>query len=337
MKNQDTKRIQEIIENFHARRFTGKIRRDVHLWLISPEDYAAKDEAMNEIWHNIPNSTTNPAYRSLGEVKAKLEMAPARKKTVALNRMAAKVAAVLIPAMLAVGAYFTYDGTGHPQWLRMDVPYGQTGHYILADGSNVWLNAGSTLIYPETFRGRLREVKLTGEGFFDVAANKRKPFVVHTAHMRTEVVGTSFNVSCYDNVEHESVTVLTGQVNVTTSDDKTHALTPDRHLTHWRVDGMTDVENVDASSMICWREDGLIFENNTFEDMLCALQRKYRIRVMADPAIFTDTAFRIWFVNGEPLEYIMEVIHRLAGLPYTFEDGVLTVGDGKGKIEEFGI
>lgn len=328
MKNQSPKLIQEIISRFHRKRFRAKAKSNFHLWLISQKDYVAKDMALHEVWHSIPSAVTNETFRSLHKVKIKLGMTHPRKQTIQMNRILARVAAVFLPVVMFIGGYFIYESMNRPaEWARMEVPYGDTAHHVLDDGTNVWLNAGSVLEYPVKFRGKQREVRLYGEGFFDVAPQKRMPFIVQTECLKTQVVGTIFNVCCYGDLDLECITVLGGQVVVTTQDNEMHELVPNNHLTYLK-DGMeTIVEEVDAASMICWMQNGLVFEESTYEDILHTLRRKFNIKVIVDPAHYSNTKYRLWFINDEPLEYILEVVHQLIGLSYKFENETLTVGE----------
>lgn len=84
----------------------------------------------------------------------------------------------------------------------------------LADGSQVWLNAGSSLTYPVAFIGKERKVSITGEAYFEVAHDKRKPFYVSKGEMQVQVLGTHFNVNAYEDEENIKVTLLEGSVNV---------------------------------------------------------------------------------------------------------------------------
>jgi transmembrane sensor len=93
---------------------------------------------------------------------------------------------------------------------------GQTVNFTLADGTKIWLNAGSKLTYPETFRGEKREIKLEGEAFLDVAHDPAQAFIVHTGQVSTQVLGTSFNIKAYANERFIKVDVLSGKVGVVT-------------------------------------------------------------------------------------------------------------------------
>lgn len=331
MKNSESRFTREIIKRFHSGRFPQKVVMNFHLWLLSSDESETKDETMNEVWLDSPYSVKRSTYRSLDRVLFRLGMAQLRKRPAgskSFGRIASRVAAVLLPVALLIGTYFILSNNpSHVEWARLEVPNGETGYRMLADGTEVWLNAGSSLEYPVKFAGRQRDVKLYGEGFFSVAENARKPFTVHTEHMTTKVVGTEFNISCYDNQLNESVTVLDGRVDVTTGDDRrVHSLDPDSQLTYWE-DGRTNVEEVDASALIRWRESGLMFEDSTFEDILSALERKYDLTIEVDSIHLTDARYRMQFVNNESLEYILDVIHSVVGLPYRLDRDVLWVGN----------
>ncbi len=86
----------------------------------------------------------------------------------------------------------------------------------LSDGTKVWLNSGSTLTYPVSFDSGTRTVTMTGECFFDVAKDPRKPFIVEAGGMEVEALGTSFNITCYENEQVASMTLSTGRVAVGT-------------------------------------------------------------------------------------------------------------------------
>lgn len=332
MNNGNNSLVEKIITRFHSERFSGKAKKNFYLWLLSDKDDEAKDAAMNGVWNNIPYSINRSVYRSLDRVKVRLGMAAPRKGVSGLARAAMKAAAVLLPAMIITGIYFSIPG--ETEWTQISVPHGETGHYVLADGTEVWLNAGSVLEYPEKFRRRKREVKLDGEGFFDVAADKKKPFVVISRNMETTVIGTEFNVASYENLKNVSVIVLSGQVEVATPDSHKHSLVPDRMLTHNSKTGETTVEEVDAAALIRWMNNELVFENSTFEDILYTIKRKFNLKIMVDPDHFDNSLYRMRFVNGEPLDYILDVVHSVVGLSYKLEAGVLTVGADPAKARE---
>jgi ferric-dicitrate binding protein FerR (iron transport regulator) len=129
------------------------------------------------------------------------------------------------------------------------------------------------------------------------------------------------------------VTVLDGLVDVTAG-ATTHSLVPDRQLTFGVEEGEARVEEVDAASLIRWRENHLIFEDCTFNDILCSLERRFDLKVAVDPKYLTDARYRMQFVSGEPLDYILDVVHSVVGLPYKLDGKELIVGSRQNNIRK---
>ena len=120
--------------------------------------------------------------------------------------------------------------THHELQHQIHVPTGQHVEIMLADGSKVWLNSGSTLTFPSKFNGKKRLVELDGEGFFEVKSDKEHPFIVSTSKYQVKAVGTSFNVYDYQDSPQFEAALLNGKVEVTTNAKKSSAviLTPNQ-------------------------------------------------------------------------------------------------------------
>ena len=95
---------------------------------------------------------------------------------------------------------------------------GSKSSLVLPDGTKVWLNAGSKLTYDKTFGNKIREVQLSGEGYFDVAHNAAKPFIIHTTAIDIKVLGTQFNVKCYPGEKATETSLIKGSIEVTLKD-----------------------------------------------------------------------------------------------------------------------
>ena len=99
---------------------------------------------------------------------------------------------------------------------RVIIPYGKSSQLTLSDGSKVWLNAGSQLLYPSVFDKKQREVLLIGEAYFEVAHNKEVPFIVRTEHADIEVLGTCFDVLAYPDDQMFQTVLVKGSVSIET-------------------------------------------------------------------------------------------------------------------------
>ena len=142
---------------------------------------------------------------------------------------------------------------------QLIVPNGKRSTLILEDGTKVWVNAGSRIVYPVAFADKKREIYVNGEVFLEVAPDKNRPFVVKTKEMDVQVLGTSFNVMAYETDESASVVLVTGSVQVDTRDDEDFRLEPNRMFSYHK--GECDIKDVNVNDYILWK-DGLYTEVN---------------------------------------------------------------------------
>ncbi len=168
-------------------------------------------------------------------------------------------------------------------YATLDVPRGYTYQFALADGTQVWLNAGSRLRYPLSFGEHAREVELSGEAFFDVAHDPQRPFRVLSAEHAVEVLGTEFNVKAYPQDGAVYTTLVDGSVLVSTDAGRTE-LGPGMQAI--AEGGTLNVKEVNAANIASWRDGMLVLEEQTIGDIMSVLARWYDFRVeYGDPGL----------------------------------------------------
>ncbi len=169
----------------------------------------------------------------------------------------------------------------HDRYNKMIVPFGKQSMVVLSDGTKVWLNSGSTLIFPPAFNGKSREVQLIGEAFFDVTHNKEMPFFVKTAAFEMKVYGTKFDVQSYKQDNASSVILVEGLVSMRSKDtEKEVFLAPRQRAT--MVDGSTNIQidNIDnVEEYTSWTEGYLSFSDKDLEHILKQVSRYYNIDI----------------------------------------------------------
>jgi transmembrane sensor len=201
------------------------------------------------------------------------------------------------------------------QTKQLTAANGQVANYTLADGTKVWLNGGSKLTYPNKFRGSLREITLEGEAYLEVAHDAERSFIVHTGAIRTQVLGTSFNVKAYPEDAFVKVDVVTGKVGVIPAGDKTHAaqtvfLTPAEEVFINKKDNTAvKTGGVDVAALTDWKDGGLVFKNTALQEVLNALQHRYNIKILADANLVKCT-ISANFTNVS-LQNIMVILSKL--------------------------
>lgn len=159
----------------------------------------------------------------------------------------------------------------------LTTPIGTRYQLTLADGSRVWLNAGSSLQFPTAFSGTERKVILLGEAYFEIAKNPGKPFMVSAASSTTRVLGTHFNVRSYPTESTTKTTVLEGVVGFRAGADSV-AVRPGQQAS-LRRNGKITLDSVNTQAATAWRKNLFWFQAESFESILDELARWYPIRV----------------------------------------------------------
>jgi ferric-dicitrate binding protein FerR (iron transport regulator) len=154
------------------------------------------------------------------------------------------------------------------------VPSGKRTFLTLSDGSKVWVNANSRVIYPDVFEKDRREIAVEGEVFIEVFHDSKRPFYVKTQTCHIRVSGTKFNVSAYEADKHLSVVLVEGRVDVSTSSKDLQRTLRPNELLHL-ADGKMDVKKVNVANYISWINGTYTFDYESFPVVLDRLSRYY--------------------------------------------------------------
>lgn len=151
----------------------------------------------------------------------------------------------------------------------------------LADGSRVWLNAGSSVTYPVVFVGNERKVELKGEGYFEVAKDPSKKFIVSANSTTTEVLGTHFNINAYEDEEAMRVTLLEGSVIVSNPRYKNKVtLRPGQQAALDKTDADIKLSRADLDQVLAWKTGFFTFNDLSFDEVMKKIERWYDIKVV---------------------------------------------------------
>lgn len=160
---------------------------------------------------------------------------------------------------------------------KIVVPDGKRADIVFSDGTKMYINSGSKVIYPAVFAQDKREILVEGEVYLDVTKNTDRPFIVKTKGFDIRVLGTSFNVSAYGKEASASVVLVQGSVLVTTEDKQEVKLTPNQLID---IKGnKTQVREVDVSEYISWKENMLKINRKTLDEVFSKLALYYGCRI----------------------------------------------------------
>ena len=171
---------------------------------------------------------------------------------------------------------------------KVIVSYGKKSMVLLSDGTKVWLNAGSQLVYPAVFLKDTREVALVGEAFFDVVKNPQKPFVVKAADVSVQVLGTRFDISAYPEDKVIQTVLEEGKINLKYSGggifkrDYVVEMVPNQMVEFDKVSREANSSTVIVSKFVSWKDGMLEFEKVNLYKALKQVERFYNIKILLE-------------------------------------------------------
>jgi transmembrane sensor len=277
-------------------------------------------------------------------------------------------ASFVLPVVLGMLTYFLLhikERDGLQVINEISVPLGSKTVVLLGDGTKIWLNSGSSLKYPQKFQGNSREVVLSGEAFFDVKKDARKPFIVKTSALNIKVLGTTFNVKSYPEEGTIETTLVNGAVTITKSNTDLKCkdaifLKPNQRATYIKEEGkliLADIEkkvvkaepiievgqkrkekmilsnNIDIVPFTAWKDDKLVFKNEEFESLCTKLERWYNVKINID-----DPELKKYHYTGilqkETINDVIEIIRLTMPFQYDVNHSVIDIwGLGHKKPE----
>ncbi len=303
-------------------------------WITNRKDEREKEEALFRLWNETEDNeiSSKETFASLLQVKSRLGIGGRQlKKQSSLLVHLWRYAAILIfPLVMGIfiWMYMNYEMNANVEMVECFVPNGEQKHLVLSDGTNVILNSGSLFIYPEKFSKDSRKVYLTGEAFFDVAHNKKKPFTVHTGRLNVEVLGTSFNVEAYSDDSEITTTLKQGSVNVFRFGQPKESgivMKPNEQVVYHMKSGKMDLVTVNAEDYSSWTDGDLRFIERPLSEVLKVISRRYDVSFRCDDKINMEELYTTVFHGGETIEQVMEVMKSLIGngMGYSIDCGFI--------------
>lgn len=314
MKNNKT---YQIIYSFWGKRFQEKLRMRFWFWMKMNKNEKVKEEALQDIWEMSPSVVNDNTWKNLDQLKKHIaeteKIYPMQKHPIHIFR---KYAAIILLAICSsvsgIWIYSLLKKDTQPTFTECFVPYGEQKEITLPDGSSVYLNSGSVLVYPENFQGKERSVYLTGEARFQVTKNQQS-FIVHTDQLDIEVLGTTFNVQAYPDREQTVATLEEGSIQINTRDNhnEKHILKPNEQFIFSRTGQTMAVHQVNAPEYSSWKDGYLRFENSRFEEIVFTLERKYSVKIHYDQKKFMGRSYQLTFQPDESLDEALHIMSQL--------------------------
>lgn len=202
------------------------------------------------------------------------------------------------------------------------VPAGKRSSITFSEGTKIWVNANSRVVYPAEFEKEKREIYVEGEVFLEVAENVDRPFYVRTQEFEVRVLGTSFGIRAYEDEMEQGVVLVSGKVNVKTKDRQETVLTPnDRYVLQ---NGKPVVKLVDVYEYISWKDGVLCFERSCIGDILTRLKKYYGVEIdYASEVKGISCSGKLELKND--LKEVLESLTKTAPIKYESVDNKIKV------------
>lgn len=210
---------------------------------------------------------------------------------------------------------------------QLIVPRGGEYRITLSDGTRVWLNAVSVLTFPPAFAGNERKVRLVGEAFFEVTPDTARPFIVTTACMDIKVLGTSFNVSVYEDEETVHTTLVKGSVEVQTAQQEAMMLKPGEQAC--LAGNRMTVKAVNTRQFTSWIDGKFMFCNTTLEEISKQISRWYDVDIFFSSEQIKTICFTGAILRFEPLEELIRMIENTSNVRFSVKGKTIVISEQK--------
>ena len=207
------------------------------------------------------------------------------------------------------------------------VPRGATYTLVLADGTEVFLNAETRMRFPDRFTGGTREIFLDGEAFFDVRRDERHPFVVRAGDVSVRVLGTTFNVRAYADA-NTSATLVSGSVRFTSEGDSV-VLRPGQQCELNAMNRRLSVREADVMSVLAWKDGDFVFRNEPLENVMEEVARWYDVDVVYASDELRTRKVYLYMDRPDTVEDMLEQLTLLGGVDYEIMDNRITLKEKK--------
>jgi len=209
---------------------------------------------------------------------------------------------------------------------------------VLSDGSVVWLQPKTSIRYPKQFYGKLREVRLKGEAFFEVTKDPAHPFIVYSREVVTKVLGTSFNIKAFDNMPSIEVAVVTGkvtvgianQVSAKKNDSSTQnevTLLPEQKavfLENKHALEKQEISDGRVNDVRIWEKTTVSFDNIPLKTVARTLEKEFDVSIRLEPQQLNDYVLRADF-SGQNLADILEMLEKSLNVSYKIQEKQITI------------
>jgi ferric-dicitrate binding protein FerR (iron transport regulator) len=338
MKNNN---IEELIPSWFEGTLSPEEREKVEQWKAASEENRQIFADSLRAWEGMEQLRLMKKYdpeKAIQQVNAKIE----KQKRIRIIDIFQKVAAILVLPLIVATVWFALEKpqkTSEPflAWHTLEIPAGMRSEFYLPDSTKVYLNSKTILSYPFSFSDTIREVKLSGEAYFEVAENKEVPFIVNTGRINIEVTGTEFLATRYPHEELTEIVLVEGGINLFQGDYHTYKkdiiqLKPGEKALCLDSDKEMAIDKVNTNKYLAWKEGLLVFREDPMPEVVRRLNRWFNVDIQLEGPELKGWAYTATF-EDESLAQELDLLKISAPIDYTIKQREMNTDKTFSKME----
>lgn len=357
---------KKAIIDYFSDHLTGEDSIILNNWLEKSTENQLLFHQLSDIWQSanfVKYQEKIDVEKAWKEIQHQLNKSNSAQKRTGLNWL--KVAAVFVLAFISGGIvhYFLSqkpEPTEPPLQVEYVAPLGSRSFIKMPDGSKIWLNAGTTLSYKNTFGMDNREVSLSGEAFFEIEKNPLIPFIVQTSDINITALGTKFNVKAYEEEKTIETMLVEGSIKlegnhfklaeeiilkekekaIFTKKEQTINLTEQHSLPKEKIaeikpkSELRIITSVEPDPVISWKDERWVINNEKLGSLSKKLERRFAVNFIFDNDLLKEYAFG-GTLEDETLEQVLDAICSSSPVKYLIEGKSVYIMSDKQKLKKF--
>ena len=314
-------KINTIIQKYIQGKTTEEENLQLHQWIQQSPENKKRLFDEKDIWDTYGFHSGQKKYEVIQELKIlknRIEIGNSNRTFQLSNFL--KIAAILLIAFVFgwFSQYLSFhekQQTAEVSIQEITVPKGQVNQIFLADGTRIWINSESKLTLPSVFAPNDRVVELNGEAFFEVAKDKKRPFIVKVKGQQIQVLGTSFNVRAYDNSNKIETTLETGQIQLRVGNE-TKILKPGEQSLYNKMEKQLVIYKVDPFTFSSWKDGRYEFQNEDLIEVFKVVERWYDIEISYDGNAFKEMHFSGVIKRNKDPKHFLDLLNLTIPISY---------------------
>lgn len=315
-----------LLKNYCTHSATWKEKEELWQWLRTEDGEKGLDAYLDTQWTDAEEAVdVRLSSETSARILKRVKLRTSKRSPLAIRRPVfwKYVAAVCLLLLLPVtGWVLGMHRNEDESTIRMEVPQGHKAMVVLADGSKVWINSGSSLCYS---RHNAREVQLEGEAYFEVAKDQQHQFVVHTAYGTIKVYGTAFNVQAHAADSLFSVALIRGSIGLTLDHcNKEWRLRPNERVNYDARNHQLKLVDCNLEDAGSWRQHELRLENAGIDQLWNKMEGWYSMRFIIQNRPVKRHLYNVT-IQTESVEETLELINKITPIEYVIKGKEVTV------------